>query len=77
MMASLLVPSGPKVTMEAAAMQRAAWREKEAMRVARFLGPKCRWKRLKKKDPMQKKPREVPDLIQRVPSVGAARPRPM
>ena len=68
---------GPKVTIEAAAMQRTAWRVKEAMSVARFLGPKCRWNRLKKKDPMQKKPREVPDLIQRVPSVGAARPRPM
>lgn len=74
---SLRVLPGPKVTMDAAPMQRAACRVKEAMRVARRLGPKCRWKRLKKKEPMQKKPREVPDLIQRVPSVGAARPRPM
>lgn len=82
-MASLLLGGplppapGPKVTMDAAAMQRVACSVKEAMRVERFLGPKCRWKRLKKKEPMQKKPREVPDLIHRVPSVGAARPRPM
>jgi hypothetical protein len=41
------------------------------------LGPKKRWKRLKKKEPMQKKPSEVRDLIQRVDSDGAARPRPM
>lgn len=63
--------------MAAATTQRAAWVAKEAMRVARRLGEKWRWKRLKKKEPMQKQPREVPDLIQRVLCVGAARPRPM
>lgn len=47
------------------------------MSVARRLGLKCRWKRLKKKDPMQKKASEVPDLIQRLLSLGAARPRPI
>lgn len=73
----LLPPAGPKVTIEAAAMQRTACSVKEATSVARFLGEKCRWNRLKKKDPMQKKPSDVPDLIHLVPSVGAARPRPM
>jgi hypothetical protein len=76
LLSDLALP-GPKVTIEAAMMHRVACKVKEAMRVARFFGPRRRWKRLKKKEPMQKKPREVPDLIQRVLSVGAARPRPM
>lgn len=63
--------------MDAAAMHRIACSVKEAISVARFLGEKCRWKRLKKKDPMQKKPSDVPDLIHLVLSLGAARPRPM
>ena len=63
--------------MAAAAMHSAAWSEKLAMSVPRRLGLKRRWNRLKKKEPMQKQPSEVPDLIHRELSVGAARPSPM
>jgi hypothetical protein len=58
-------------------MHRSAWKEKLATRVPRRLGLKWRLKELKKKEPTQKQPSEVPDLIHRVPSEGAARPSPM
>lgn len=70
-------PAGPQVTMAAAAAQSAACSAKEATRVVRRAGDRSRWKRAKMKEPMQKDSSEVPDLIQRVDWVGAARPRPM
>lgn len=65
------------MTMAAAATQSSACAVKEARRVPRRLGPRARWKREKQKEPMLKESSDVPDLIQRVLSVGAARPRPM
>ena len=55
-------PLRAKVTMQAAAMVRRAWAPKETHRTQRRLGEKKRWKRAKKKEPMQKESREMPDL---------------
>lgn len=48
--------------MQAAAMVSRAWAPKETHRTQRRLGEKKRWKRAKKKEPMQKESREMPDL---------------
>lgn len=50
---------------------------KEAQSTQRRLGVKRRWKRLKKKEPMQKERRETLDFIHRFEARGAERPRPM
>ena len=68
---------GPQVKIEAAMTIRIIWKMKETQSTQRRLGVKRRWKRLKMKEPMQKAMRDTPDLIQRLDSWGAARPRPM
>ncbi len=50
---------------------------KDAHRTHRRFGEKKRWKELKKTDPMQKKTREVPDLIHLVDSWGRVIPKPI
>jgi hypothetical protein len=68
---------GPNVTIEAATIVSSIWSRNEAQSTHRRFGEKYRWKRLKRKEPRQKQPSEVLDLIHRVDSRGAARPRPM
>jgi hypothetical protein len=70
--------------MVAARRMRMDWKRKEAMRVRRRGGPRSRWKRLKRKDPMQKEASEVRDLSHRLEGVpleggerSCERPRPM
>lgn len=63
--------------MDAAMTMRVICARKEAHRTQRLEGVKKRWKRLKKKEPMQNEIRETPDLIHRFDSDGAASPSPM
>src|SRR4051812_10102834 len=69
---------GPElVTIAAAPTVRSSCAKKDAHSTQRRFGEKKRWNRLKTKDPAQNEASDVPDLIQRVDSVGCARPRPM
>lgn len=67
---------GPNVMMAAAPMISAIWKANDAHSTHRRFGENRRWNELKNTEPTQKHPSDVPDLIHRVDSYGAARPSP-